>query len=52
MASDKALPIDFVEMNFHKEMESSKNNQVFIRRKNLHVNRLSRVAESHALMVV
>ena len=33
-------------------MESSKNNQVFIRRKNLHVNRLSRVAESHALMVV
>ena len=53
VTSDKALPIDFVEMNFHKEMESSENNQVFIRRKNLHVNRLSWVAsESRTLMVV
>lgn len=34
-ASNKALPIDFVEMNFHKEMESSETSKVFIRRESV-----------------
>ena len=48
----KPWPVGFVEMNFHKELESSEASKVF-REEKLHVDRHTRVvSESHALLVV